>query len=67
MALAFAVEGRSEAPKTRREGTESLAANGESESPAGVEQWMEEVCDRENLKRALRRVRANQEVRESTA
>jgi hypothetical protein len=54
MVLAFAVEGRSEAPKARREGTESLTANGETESPAGTKQLMEEVCDRENLKRALR-------------
>jgi RNA-directed DNA polymerase len=60
MVLAFAVEGRSEAPKARREGTESFTANSETESPAGTKQWMEEVCDRENLKRALRRVRANQ-------
>jgi len=59
MVLAFAVEGRSEAPKARREGTESLTANGETESPAGTKQLMEEVCDRENLKRALRRVKAN--------
>lgn len=59
MMLAFAVEGRSEAPKARREGTESLSANGETESPAGTKQLMEGVCDRENLKRALRRVKAN--------
>src|SRR5499433_2471807 len=59
MVLAFAVEGRSEAPKARREGTESLTANGATESPAGTKQLMEEVCDRENLKRALRRVKAN--------
>jgi len=60
MVLAFAVEGRSEAPKARWGGTESLTANGETESPAGMKQLMEEVCDRENLKRALRRVKANQ-------
>src|SRR5262244_4276609 len=59
MVLAFAVEGRSEAPKARREGTESLTANCETESPAGTKQLMEEVCGRENLKRALRRVKAN--------
>ena len=60
MLLAFAVEGRSEAPKARREGTESLRAKGATESWAETKQWMEEVCDRENLKRALRRVKANQ-------
>jgi len=59
MVLAFAVEGRSEAPKARREGTESLTANGETESPAGTRQLMEEVCERENLKQALRRVKSN--------
>jgi hypothetical protein len=59
MVLAFTVEGRSEAPKLRREGTESLTANCETQSPAGTEQLMEEVCDRENLKRALRRVKTN--------
>jgi len=59
MALAFTEEGRSEAPRAPREGTESLTANCETESPAGMKQWMEEVCDRENLKRALRRVKAN--------
>ena len=59
MLLAFAVEGRSEAPTARREGTESLTAKRECESPAIPEQVMEEVCTRENLKRALRRVRAN--------
>jgi RNA-directed DNA polymerase len=57
--LAFAVERRSEAPKARREGTESFTANCETESPAGTRQLMEEVCDRENLKQALRRVKAN--------
>jgi RNA-directed DNA polymerase len=59
MVLAFAVEGRSEAPRARREGTESFTANGETESPAETRQLMEGVCDRENLKRALRRVKAN--------
>ena len=59
MVLAFAVEGRSEAPRARREGTESLRADCETESPAGTRQLMEEVCNRENLKRALRRVKAN--------
>jgi RNA-directed DNA polymerase len=59
MVLAFTGEGRSEAPRAPREGTESFAAKCETESPAREEQLMEEVCDRENLKRALRRVRAN--------
>ncbi len=57
--LAFTGEGRSEAPRTPREGTESYTANCETESPAGAEQLMEEVCGRENCQQALRRVKAN--------
>jgi RNA-directed DNA polymerase len=60
MLLAFTDEGRSEAPRTRREGTESLTAKRACESPALLEQVMEEVCKRENLKRALQRVKSNQ-------
>ena len=59
MVLAFTDEGRSEAPTARREGTESLTAKRACESPAIPEPVMEEVCDRENLKRALQRVRSN--------
>ena len=59
MVLAFTDEGRSEAPKARREGTESLTAKRACESPAIPEQLMEEVCGRENCLRALRRVKAN--------
>jgi RNA-directed DNA polymerase len=60
MVLAFTDEERSEAPKTRREGTESFTAKRACESPAISEQVMEEVCGRENCLRALRRVKANQ-------
>jgi RNA-directed DNA polymerase len=59
LVLGFTPEARSEAPKARREGTESLTAKRACESPAIPEQVMEEVCDRENLLRALRRVKAN--------
>jgi RNA-directed DNA polymerase len=59
MVLAFTDEGRSEAPKARRGGTESTTAKRTCESPAIPEQVMEEVCERENLKRALRRVKLN--------
>jgi RNA-directed DNA polymerase len=59
MVLAFTGEGRSEAPTARGEGTESSTAKRECESPAIGEQVMEEVCERENLKRALRRVKSN--------
>jgi len=41
------------------EGTESLAAKCRSESPAIGERLMEEVCERENCKQALARVKAN--------
>jgi RNA-directed DNA polymerase len=57
--LAFAEEGRSEAPRTPREGTEAYTANCETESPAGTKQRMEEVCGRENCQQAVRRVKAN--------
>ncbi len=59
MVLAFTVEGRREAPKARREGTESSTAKRECESPAIPEQVMEEVCERENCLRALKRVKSN--------
>ena len=38
---------------------ESLVATNGSESPARTNQLMEEVCERENLKEALRQVRGN--------
>lgn len=59
LVLAFVEEGRGEAPKGLEAGTESLAAKHGAESPARDEQRMEEVCERENCKRALARVRAN--------
>jgi RNA-directed DNA polymerase len=60
MELAFTGEGRSEAPKTPREGTEPFTAECETESPAREERLMEEVCGRENCQQALRRVKVNQ-------
>ena len=48
-----------EACGTGREETESLMAAHEAESPANTNRWMEEVCERENLKEALRQVKAN--------
>jgi RNA-directed DNA polymerase len=50
---------RGEAPKAGREATESLSATNGPESPAGTNRLMEEVCERENLKEALRQVKAN--------
>src|SRR5271157_4391586 len=58
--LAFTDESRSEAPTASEEGTESLAAKRGTESLAMGEQLMEEVCERENCKQALARVKANQ-------
>jgi RNA-directed DNA polymerase len=59
LVLAFMEESRSEAPRASVEGTESLAAKRQSESPAIGERLMEEVCERENCKQALARVKAN--------
>src|SRR5215469_17822214 len=59
LVLAFTEESRSEAPRASGEGTESLAAKRRTESPAIGEQLMEEVCERENCKQALARVKAN--------
>jgi len=41
------------------QGTEPPAAKRQPESPAGTESWMEAVCNRENLWKALKRVQAN--------
>ena len=57
--LAFPVESRSEAPKATGRGTETLVAKRQSESLAGTERLMEEVCELENCKQALQRVKAN--------
>jgi RNA-directed DNA polymerase len=59
LVLAFLEEDRGEAPKCPREGTESFVAKRGTESPATTEQFMEEVCGRENCKQALKRVKAN--------
>ena len=57
--LAFAVEGKGEAPSPVAEGTETPVAARELESPESTKQLMEEVCERENLKKALKRVQSN--------
>src|SRR6202021_2251702 len=51
-------ESRGAAPMAFEGGTESELAKRRAESPTS-EQWMEEVCERENCKQALRRVKAN--------
>jgi len=59
LVLAFPDENRGEAPKGSEEGTESLTAKRPAESQAIGERLMEEVCERENCKQALARVKAN--------
>ena len=59
LVLAFLEEDRGEAPKRLPEGTESSAGKRGPQSPAIAEQLMEEVCERENCKQALKRVKAN--------
>jgi len=48
-----------EAREAGRAGTESSGATNGFESPASTDRLMEEVCERDNLKEALRRVKAN--------
>ena len=57
--LAWGEEARGEAPKIIPPGTESSAAKRGTENPAIIESLMEEVCERENCKQALKRVKAN--------
>src|SRR5580692_4030385 len=49
-----------EARTAGREETESSGAMSGTENPASTNRLMEEVCERANLKEALRRVKANQ-------
>ena len=64
--LNFSSTSASEAREAGREETESLSTTQDPESPARTSRLMEEVCERENLKEALRRVKANKVVRAST-
>jgi len=57
--LDFSPSPTGEARKAGREGSESLRAANAPESPARTDRLMEEIVDRENLKEALRRVKAN--------
>jgi len=60
MQLDFSSALTGEAREAGREETESSGAMNGTESPASTNRLMEEVCERENLKVAMRRVRANQ-------
>ena len=57
--LDFTSERTGEARKAGREETESSGARRGPESPARTQRLMEEVCERENVKEALRQVKAN--------
>ena len=59
MELDFSFSRAGEACGTGREETESPLAAHDTESPAITNRWMEEVCERDNLKEAWRRVKAN--------
>jgi RNA-directed DNA polymerase len=57
--LNFSTTPAGEAREAGREETESLSTMNDPESPASTNRLMEEVCERENVKEALRRVKAN--------
>src|SRR5277367_6405506 len=57
--LDFSCSPTGEARKTGGEGSESLRTTSAPESPARTNPTMEEIVERENLKEALRRVKAN--------
>jgi RNA-directed DNA polymerase len=57
--LNFSPTPAGEACEAGREETESFPTMNDPESPASTNRLMEEVCERENLKEALRRVKAN--------
>jgi RNA-directed DNA polymerase len=59
MQLDFSSALTGEAREAGREGTESSGAMNGTENPASTNRLMEEVCERENLKAALQRVKAN--------
>ena len=59
LVLAFPEESRGEAPTATGVGIEPLMAKREPESTGANEHLMKEVCERENLKKALRRVKSN--------
>jgi len=59
LVLAFLAEDRGEAPRAAEEGAESFVAKRRTESLVIGEEVMEEVCERENCKQALARVKAN--------
>ena len=59
LVLAFTEESRSEAPKGLRGRDRIARGEARDRKPGHGEQLMEEVCERENCKQALARVKAN--------
>ena len=57
--LAFTPADAAVSAPAGREGAEPVVAKCEPERPAVANSLMEAVCERENLKKALRRVKAN--------
>jgi len=57
--LAFPEESRGEAPRATEEGTELETAENATKSPASSERLMEEICQRDNLIQAWKRVKRN--------
>ncbi|MBA3573228.1 MAG: group II intron reverse transcriptase/maturase [Pyrinomonadaceae bacterium] len=57
--LDFSPKPTGEARQAGREGTETFPAAHGSESPGSTNRLMEEICERGNLREALRRVKAN--------
>ena len=60
--LALEPVDQGETPVSGYQGAEPFVAKPAPESPASTEQLMEEVCDRENLVRAWKRVRRTRAV-----
>ena len=58
--MAFRFDGTGEACFDMAEGTGTLAAEREPENPANGQQLMEEICEWENLSKALKRVQTNE-------
>jgi len=67
LVLAFAEEGRSEALKPSREGTESLTAKCDTERPSGHEQLCKKSASGITAGRLTSKSKRTKAVRESTA
>ena len=59
LALNLSLSPMGEAQQAGKQAAESRQATHEPQSPANRHQFMEKICERENLKAALRRVKAN--------